>query len=314
LMTIILFSSNDKAMKLKLLAGTIAIYLAVISPLLIINKIYTGDFLVSNTHQIAFITSHDDSYSYGKVFSLQTYLHWGILNILRSKLNAIPISIIEILKSFGREFLIIPVISFLFVILKKYARFEIKSFYPPMLFGVLLFLFYTFVATFPASGGAILRSGMALVPFGIILAAKAIHQTLKRTKRVNTVLTIITEGAFIGCVRVISNRVEFNNRIHDDISRIETIIRINHKISDEIIVMTRDPWEFNYETGIRAIQIPYNDIETIYQVASRYNVNYLILPAPREALEPIYTSKLIDQRFEILESVEGTKYRIFRIN
>ena len=79
-------------------------------------KINTGEFFISHTHQIAFITSHDQSYAICKEFSIQTYLDWGIGNIVYSRLIGILTSIIEIFRSFGREFILILIIGFFYIV------------------------------------------------------------------------------------------------------------------------------------------------------------------------------------------------------
>jgi hypothetical protein len=52
--------------------------------------------------------------------------------------------------------------------------------------------------------------------------------------------------------------------------------------------MTPVPWELNWSPGFRAIQIPSDDLPTIVDVARRYRANYLLLLAPRLALDALY--------------------------
>ncbi len=86
--------------------------------------------------------------------------------------------------------------------------------------------------------------------------------------------------------------------------------------------MTRNPWEVHYSTGHKAIQIPNEDMDTIYQVAERYGANYLLLrlpggdqpPSSRKALESLYYGEQLDERFEFISDIPESTIKIFRIN
>jgi len=309
----ITFSSINRKSKIRLLLGSLAAYLLIISPNFIINLIYTGKLFVSQTFKIAFVTCHDDIYSYGKDLSLKSYLDWGIGNILISKIASVHNNVIEILKSFGRDLIAIPIICLFYVLLPRATGFKWREFQAPLIFMALLLVFYTTVATFPAMGGALFRSTMAFVPFGIVLAVKAIPGFCKSKIITYVVLMVITSMAIFGSIRLSFHLIDLNNRIDTELKLISSAIETRHNSADEIVIMTRNPWEVNYTTKHRALMIPNNDLETIYNMAVRYKANYLILPAPREALQKIYTGEIQDSRFELVANIENTDYKIFRI-
>jgi 4-amino-4-deoxy-L-arabinose transferase-like glycosyltransferase len=313
LIIMILMSSGNGKSKTWLLIGSLAVYLLIISPNFMINLVYTGKLFVSKTFKIAFVTCHDDIYSYGKDLSLKSYLAWGIGNILLSKIASVQNNVIEILKSFGRDQIAIPIICLFYILLPKATGFKWREFQSPMIFMALLVIFYTSVATFPAMGGALFRSTLAFVPFGIVLAVKAIPGFCKNKILTYIVLSVITLMAVFGSVRLSFYLVDINARIDSDLKLIASAIETEHKSADEIVIMTRNPWEVNYTTKHRSLMIPNNDLETIYNMAVRYRANYLILPAPREALQKIYTGKIQDSRFEFMANIEGTDYKIFKI-
>ena len=82
---------------------------------------------------------------------------------------------------------------------------------------------------------------------------------------------------------------------------------------DNIVIMTRDPWEVYHSTRYKAIQIPNESLEIIYQVARKFGANYLLLPAPREALEPIYWGESPDDRFQLVAEIPNSRLKLFRI-
>jgi len=309
----ITFSSINRKLKIRLLLGSLAAYLLIISPNFIINLIYTGKLFVSQTFKIAFVTCHDDIYSYAKDLSLKSYLDWGIGNILLSKIASVQNNVIEVLKSFGRDLIAVPIIGLFYVLLPKATGFKWLRFQSPMIFMALLLIFYTSVATYPAMGGALFRSTLVFVPFGIVLAVKAIPGFCKNKILTYIVLSVITSMAIFGSVRLSFYLIDLNDGIDSELKLIASAIETRHKSDDEIVIMTRNPWELNYTTKHRALMIPNNGLETIYNMATRYKVNYLILPAPRVALQEIYAGEIQDSRFEFMANVEGTDFKIFKI-
>jgi hypothetical protein len=170
-----------------------------------------------------------------------------------------------------------------------------------MLFMALLLIFYTTAATFPAMGGALFRSTMAFVPFSVVLAVKAIPGFCKNKIITYGVLFVFTSLAIFDSVRLSYHLIELNEQIDSELKLVASVIEADHNSNDEIVIMTRNPCEVNYTTKHRALMIPNNNLEIIYSVAVRYKANYLILPAPREALQKIYTGEIYDSRFELLE-------------
>jgi hypothetical protein len=82
---------------------------------------------------------------------------------------------------------------------------------------------------------------------------------------------------------------------------------------EEIVVMARDVWEVYEALQVKTIQIPNNDLETIYQIARHYQATYILLPARREALESIYTAESTDARFTLVDQLPDSDLKLFRI-
>jgi len=310
----IIASVDGGKVRLRLILFSLGAYLLVSSPLPVVNLMWAGKLFLSKTYKIAFVTTHDDIYSHAKNLSLTSYLSWGIGNIINSKMEAFWNNVIAIFQSFSRELVIIPILAFIRIIAPKIWRFRWNAYHPPLIFLALLFIFYTFVATFPAIGGAFFRSAMAFVPFGIVMAIEMLSKIVKRSVVFNMLMILIIGAAIAGSFRLaITTSGEINSQTHD-LQAIAAAIANHNEATAEIIIMTRNPWELNAVTGFRAIQIPNNDLETIYEIALKYKANYLVLPAPREALEGIYSGEICDPRFEFIAAVAGANYKIFRIN
>jgi hypothetical protein len=77
--------------------------------------------------------------------------------------------------------------------------------------------------------------------------------------------------------------------------------------------MARDVWDVYEGMGFKAVMIPNNDLDTIYFVARHYSAEYIILPAPRQALQPIFTGEKTDPRFTLIANIPDSNFKLFRI-
>ena len=310
---VIIFMPYERPLKWKIFFGSLILYLATLSPYFITNIIYTGKPLVSKTYVAAFARTYDDIYSYGGDLSLGSYLHWGLANIALSKLYAIYSNIIAVFRSFGREIFVIPILCLANLIFLRPFKSQPFYIWPPIVFFGLVFIFYVFIATSTAQGGALFRTAMAMVPFTIILAVEFVIRYLNNKYISSIIMLLIVAAAIFGSVRFSSLMVTADKAMQNELTEIGSIIRTEGKNTQEPIIMTRNPWEVSYTTGLRSVMIPNNDLDTIYYVATKYHANYLLLPAPRKALENIYDGQTVDPRFEFWRAIPNSDYKLYKI-
>lgn len=313
IISIIFFNVNIKH-KIKLISFCIILYLLVLAPYMISNLYYFGKLYPSASYKFAYLTEYEDHYSYAKEISLSAYLNWGIAKILNLKWQILFPNIKTTLKIFGNVLFPLMAIAIINMFYRLLNRNLIKNTFQPLLYFILLFLFYTLIANFSAYLGGYYRSIQSLTPFFIVFSIDGLNKIIK----VKWALYLAT-GVILILLIIIS--ITHEKGIVDDSRRLKSLlinlkaeIELQHKINDEIIIMTRMPWEMHYSTGYRTIQIPNDDLETIYFVARKYRANYLLLPAPRAALEAIYSGESPDKRFQHLIDLPNTDYKIYKID
>jgi kynurenine formamidase len=81
--------------------------------------------------------------------------------------------------------------------------------------------------------------------------------------------------------------------------------------ANDVTVMTRETWDVAEATGLKAVMVPNNDVDTIVLVAQHYNAHYILLPAERPQLDKIYKNTTPDPRFVFVAQVPGTDMKIF---
>lgn len=90
---------------------------------------------------------------------------------------------------------------------------------------------------------------------------------------------------------------EFNAQIGRQLSKLQDVLSKQSDFNRDTIIMTRNPWEVYHSTRCKAVQIPNDDLDTIFQVANKYRANYLLLPPTRRALANLYSGEQSDERF-----------------
>lgn len=188
--------------------------------------------------------------------------------------------------------------------------------FPPILFLGILFGFYTLIATFP-SGQGFKRSSIAIAPILVVIAVEAINRSIPSRSVVFMFLVFIFSLFVFRSLESARSTIQSNNRIGEQLAPLREIVAKDARIQeygDNIVIMTRNPWEVYYSTKYRAIQIPNEDLEVIVQVARRFGANYLLLPAPREALEALYAGESFDDRFRFVAEIPNSDLKLFRIN
>ena len=110
----------------------------------------------------------------------------------------------------------------------------------------------------------------------------------------------------------------YYNRAYADYRTVESMVLDDAARSgtpkDQVVIMARDVWDVYEATGLKAVMIPNNDMATILLVARHYNVGYMLLPAPRKALDDIYMGTTPDAHFSFLGRVPHTDLVVFKLN
>jgi hypothetical protein len=313
ILLMILLSSLKWPKKVWLVVGAIVIYLAILSPIWITNLQIYGQPLPPGPNKTMFIIAPEDVNSYARVFNWQTYSAWGLGNIIRAKIQTGLNNIKTLYDTAGSLVLILSLVGLVELALNKSRRSRWRPYLPPVLFGAIIYLFYSVIASIPSAGGAFGKSILSICPFMVIVACEVVdrHFALRKI----AVIVIVLSGLFfMGHGIFLSGKlISSNNRLSRQLNEVKIFLDTQLSSGQETIIMTRNPWEVYYSTHYRAIQIPDDDLETIYEVASRYKANYLLLPAPRLALKDIYTGSAPDPRFEKVADIPESEMKLFRI-
>lgn len=255
------------------------------------------------------LTSYEDLYSLTPP-TLRAWASAGIAAHARSRLEAIAAEADALWAAAGPLWGL--ALFYGVVILRRKRRSALVVWGPGAAYGAVLLMFYAAVAPLLAQQGSILRCMPALVPLIATAAAGGLSlarvMPLQRHRLVVSRDNRLVVGFALALAMMIrsvgeaSALVSANNAVGAEMAAVGATLRSIGADSSSLAIMTRVPWQLNLETGARAIQIPNGDPREIASVASRYSAQFVLLPAPRPALDEMHLVEVA--------RVPGTKYRI----
>ncbi|MCC7291568.1 MAG: hypothetical protein IT449_05865 [Phycisphaerales bacterium] len=298
-----------------------AVHAMVLLPWLVSNLQYTGQLLPSGSARTAFLTDYEDLYVSRTPIHLSSFLDWGIANILWSKLR-VGLSHIRVFHELlGELVCVLVVMSLAEWGFRRKARMRLRTVHHVLLFGLILYLFYTLIATIPSEQGAFLRSAMALLPFLVVLAVDALWRLLRRSGAfVGLVILTILFGlgrgvVFTNSMFFIPRMIVEHGRDGDDFRAAGRLAKADLEgLVPAPVIMARDPWAVHASTGIPAVQIPNEDLDTILATAARFHVTHLLLPAPRSSLTGIHDRTSVDPRIVWVGEGSRRQWSLWRLN
>jgi hypothetical protein len=311
-----IFLSKQQSLRAKACTFLLAmgIYLVVLSPLMVSNLRAFGKPFPPGPSKTMFITQYEDLYVYSKELTFANYLKLGASEIAASKVKMAISHAWHLYERFGEFLSILMIVGLAAGVASKEKRQHWMLYFPPLLFFAILLSFYTLIATFIGGGGGFLRSGMALTPFLVVIAVDLMNRMIAEKGVICASILIVLTLFVYHDISDTKQLIDTTAHLSEKLIKLKNIIEkdANQQGNKDIVIMTRDPWEVYHSTRHKAIQIPNESLEVIYAVAQKYGANYLLLPAPREALTSFYEGKVVDDRLLFVANVKDSDMKLFR--
>jgi len=292
-----------------------ATYLVAMSPWFLRNYLVTGTPLPGGGLQTMFLREYNDIFAYGIDFDLAYYLDQDKTELLAGK-GAAALRNLGVL--FGLEYWLIPfAVAGWLAALRGGAR---DLFLPPLAYGVALYLIMTLVFTFPSGRGAMLHSGVALLPWLAMAAVNGVERAIhwaagRRSHWVPTRAFRNFTGIFVAFAMGVSlyalvDQARNWSRQVDAYRELAPIIFADRPDAVPLLLNAPGWW---YATGRPAIQTPSNGPDAALSAAARYGATHLVMePAVPRAWEPFARAPASNSRFRAIGQAHGG-YTIYRI-
>ncbi|NUM43249.1 MAG: glycosyltransferase family 39 protein [Anaerolineales bacterium] len=315
LLTILLAPFPFKT-RLRWMSLALGAYVLVLLPMLVYNVQNFGALLPPGPSRVAFATEHEQVYVYSTDLSLESYLALGWRAILKQKLLTGLANLKIAYRQLGLFATLFVGIAFAELVFSPARRTLWRKYLPVLVFFVLEFLFYTLVATVVSTHGSYGKAILTTLPFFILFAFDALSRHIPH-KLVATLLTAaLIFPPLLTTYPNAQGKIAFHTEIAQEMQDLAATLqnRVEPREDDDIILMTRAPWEVHITTGYRTIMVPYESLDVIYEVAQRYGANYILLPIPsRPALDDFRETSENDPRFQFIVQVQNSNLKIYRI-
>jgi len=275
-------------------------WVVVLAPWLWRNVTLFGEVLPSATGRTLFMTSFDDQFTYSRELNLEHYLAWGWQNIVGNIAFQTLANVKTLYSVLDIGLPITSVMGLVGLALRRHRE-PLLLLSLPAIFALALFLFYSFVTPFHTAGGSFKKSYMVLIPYLGVVSAWGITEFVQPRRAAYLFAALMALFMLLNGIEL--TRADFNQaRIFDEsVAALgQTLNQLGDQNGDgSITVMTQDPFILNYH-GFPALMLPSDDRDTIIEVAHRYRADYIILPAARPALDPLYDGVETDPRLPLV--------------
>ncbi len=316
LLACIALAPLDWATRVSFGLGAVLVHVAVISPWLIRNLVTFHSLMQPGPSSTMFLTSYEDFHSYGKTLDWNTLrATWGIRGLIVRRLHTAAENLGQIEYFMDPVLLVLTSLGVVHLLYHRRQR-DLSIFLPVLIFAVLEYGFYSVVASF--SGPGTLPKALAIVlPFACVVIVDLFAYYLRsRLLFAAAIVLLSVYTAYQGYQSNYTSAVYYNG-MYEKYRSVESLV-VNDAVKagverQNVVVMARDVWDFYEATGLKTVMIPNNDLDTILFVAKHYDVRYMLLPAPRPALDDIFMGTTPNDHFTYVGTVAGTDWRIFRL-
>jgi hypothetical protein len=287
--------------------------LLVVAPWLIRNLNDIGMLGSPETSSMMFFTDHADHYAYGRHFTLQTMLAAQTpAQLIGKRAFELAAAVKTMIASF--DALPVAVAGGLLLLVAARDRRRLLALAPVLILLLGLLVAYPVLIPYKAQAGSFKKAYMSLVPLLLPLGAYALDQAINDARiRLGAMALVI---GLLGVNALDAVRLDAQSA-DSYLAQVQQMADVARALPDtngdgDIILMTQDPFIVRY-VGLRSVMFPSEPLDVTIEVARRYGVDYLLMPANRPALDAILSGEMSDSRFVPVESVPGTPFIFYAI-
>jgi hypothetical protein len=291
------------------LPDVLVVFALLIVPWLARNYLAFGTPLPTSVLNQAWLSDYIDTFNYRSHPTWETFVaqDWRPILALRGEALA-QTGLVFLNTTFPWGLLALPG---LWLLRREWA------FFPPLVYGILLYLGTAILFPVSAVSGTFYHSMGAIVPFLALAAVYAVQrgaQRLFRTPRLAwSAYAILLAGLLVlagaqtaQSLPVVAERHEAEKEQFEAVS--DWLVQ-HAKLAD--VVMTTQPYTLNYASGHSSIVLPGNEPpDAAWEAAQRYGARFLVV-TQAFGLYPQILSDQPDPRFRLVEATET--YEIYEI-
>ncbi len=278
----------------------LAVFLIVIAPWLGRNGRETGRLGIAEADRMFFMVEQADHYAYGIPITWESMLQRQSLNqLIYRRLFELAAAAKQIAVSLTFPVIVLVPAGLIWVVRKR-DRSRLLAIAPPLSWLLGILIVYPLLLPLKSQAGSFEKAFLTITPLLIPLAALAIDTLITRTalKRGFVVITLLWLG--FSSAAYVQQATQQADTYYDSIQvLVETLETLPDLTGDgDIRLMSQDPFVLSY-FGYSSVMTPLASREDTLELARQFEIDYLLMPAGRPALNPLYLGEETDPRFEL---------------
>lgn len=276
-------------------------FLLSIAPWLIRNLGALDALGPAETGRMFFMVAHHDHYAYGMPITLESMLQrQSIADLLAKRAFELLAAFKQIVVSFTLP-LFVLVLGGVVLLFRERDRERLLLASAGMIWLLGILLAYPILLPLKSQAGSFEKAFLSSLPLFLPLAALALERFLRWPGlRLAVVAALLAWLAFssYGFVR---DETAGADLYYGSIEiLLDTLEDLPDLTGDERLrLMTQDPYVFSY-FGYESVMTPLASRADALELAKRYQIDYLMMPAGRPALDPLYLGQELDDRFVLV--------------
>lgn len=274
--------------------------LIVVSPWLLRNLAELGQLGSAETSKMFFFADQRDHYAYGAEFTLSTLLErQTLVQIIGKRLFELAAAFKQMVVSLD---LFLPIAvaggGLLLLVRWRSERERLLLIAPALILLLGTLVAYPLLIPYKSQSGSFHKAYVTLIPLLLPLAAYGLEQAVHAARMRRVIVVLVIFFAAANSFDQVRLNAAFNARYY---SFIEALVRQVNDLPDvngdgEVRLMTQDPYILSYH-GVRSAMTPFSTRDALLEIAQRYGVDYLMLPAARPSVDDLYGGAEQDVRF-----------------
>jgi hypothetical protein len=267
---------HETRLGFKAVADLLVSFCILVVPWLVRNYLAFGTPLPSSVLNQAWLRDYLDTFNYLTHPNWQDLVAQGWQAILTQRWQALLHN--------GNVFLLVTFPWGLLALPGLWLLRGRRAFYPPAVYGVLLFLVTAIVFPVSSVSGTFYHSLGAVIPFLALAAVYAIYRAIQRFSRGREQALPIFVAITIGLVALAGGQAGFAlpaiaERHEAEKEQFEAAAAwLAQHASPGDVVMTSQPYTLNYASGHPCIVLPGNEPpEAAWEAAQRYGARFLVI-------------------------------------
>ena len=284
-----------------------------IAPWLIRNQQELGMIGTAETSRMLFMVHQRDHYAYDTPITLETMLEQQSLNeLLTKRLFEVGAAFKQMVISLDILVLIIPLGSTWLLWKRDKDRLLLVA--PVFIWLLGILVAYPILLPYKSQSGSFEKAYLTIVPLLIPMGALAIDHLI----RLPIIKWLLVGGIVIwmsfSSYRVVQQETEFADTYYASIQvLVDTLETLPDVTGDnEIRLMSQDPYVMS-TFGYTSVMTPLATREQVIELAQRYQIDYLLMPAGRPTLDDLYLGKTTDERFVLAAHIADAGVNPFEL-